>query len=226
MQIPNGLKFYLPELKWQAPQGASFNVIAQSLHRAIEGNAKLADARKWPRTVAGCEDWVDTFNATICARMGWSDYIVSESGVSPPKLSAPHQDLSASAIRAAAAKAKHLVRGARTLKEWVESNEPPVSSDLALKRAQVCAACPRNEEGDWTKWFTVPAAELIRRLVAHAQGRRLVTPRDPDLHLCGVCYCPMKLKVHIPIDWIRKHQTPEEAAALQAVPNCWIPREP
>lgn len=223
--IPNGFRFYLPEVKWSAPAGQSFNLISQGLFRVVQANPALAEKNHWPTTLQGCEDWVDFYNATVCYKQGWKDYIITDEGAAAPKFPAPHQQASLSGIRAVAEKAKKLVRGARTLEEYVMSNEPAVAPEVSTLRAQVCAACPKNQQGDWTEWFTIPAAEIIKRMLNRFQARKLSTPSDDRLNCCTVCWCPMKLKVHIPITWIVKHQDPEEAQELAAVPGCWIPKE-
>lgn len=226
-QIPGGLKFYLPEVKWTSPPNyPSFDTIANALLRVIKANPALAKKNAWPTSIAAVENWVDLYNATVCARLGWEDYIMTDTGGTLPKSSAPdHQTLSLSGLAAAAAKAKQLVGGAKTLSEWVESNEPPVPPELSTHRAIICSQCPKNEKGDWTSWFTTPAAELIKRLVEKAQTRKLETPRDDQLQCCTICYCPMKLKVHVGIEWIKKRMNPEEAGKLKAVSNCWIVQE-
>lgn len=227
-QIPGGMSFYLPEVKWKAPGNfPSFDTIANALLRVIQANPALAKKHGWPTHIAAVENWVDLYNATVCAHMGWTDYIFTEGAeaVSIPKSSPPHQTLSLSGLAAAGAKAMELVRGAKTLSEWVESNEAPVTSDLSTHRAIICSQCPKNAKGDWTQWFASPAAELIKRLVEKAQSRKLTTPRDDQLQCCTICYCPLTLKVHVGIEWIKKRMKPDEAAKLKAVPNCWIASE-
>jgi len=79
-----------------------------------------------------------------------------------------------------------------------------------------------NGQGDFTQWFTVPAAELIRRRVEKAQGRGLTTPRDDMLNLCLACHCPLKLKVHVPIKWIDRVLSAEQKEKLKGGKDCWI----
>lgn len=220
-QIPNGYGFYLPELKWHAPHNfPSFDRVVQALTQVINANPFLAHKHKWPTHPQGIEEWVDLYNATVCAKMGWDAYIVSDQGTTLPKTSPRHQQATLQSLRNAAASAKELVAGAKTLTEWIDSGEPAVSAELSTHRAIICATCPKNEEGDWTKWFTIPASELIKRQVQKAQDRKLTTPRDDQLHLCTACHCPLALKVHVPIEWITKRMSPETRAKLD--PRCWI----
>ncbi len=221
--IPNGFVFYLPEVRWKSPRMASFDTIVSGLMRVIKANPALAAKNKWPTDRASVEDWVDTYNATVCAKMGWNDYILTDVSGSIPKASAPAQSLRSLAV--AAAKAKALVAGAKTLMEWDDSGDPPVDRDLATARASVCAVCPLNQQGNWTDWFTVPAADLIQRRIERAKARNLSTVHDEKLQLCEACGCPLRLKVHVPIDWIGKRLAPEQLARMTSAPACWVVRE-
>ena len=217
--VPNGYSFYLPELKWKAPGNfPSFSVVCNALQAVIAANPVLAQKHSWPTDRAGIENWVDLYNATVCARMGWDDYIVQGGGTTIPKSSAPVQNLRS--LAAAAGRAKELVAGARSLVEWDESGEDGVPRDQAQSRALICSDCPVNEKGDWTSWFTVPAAELIKRRVEKVHGRGLSTIHDEKLHTCVACHCPLEVKVHVPIHWITKRLTAEQRAKLD--PRCWI----
>jgi hypothetical protein len=79
-QIPNGLKFSLPELNYQAPSFASFNTIVQSVYGLMRANPGLAQERDWPIDVRGVERWVDNYNAEICKANGWTEYYINDAG--------------------------------------------------------------------------------------------------------------------------------------------------
>jgi hypothetical protein len=170
-------------------------------------------------------DEVDLFNARLCQVHGWDNYISSPQSPTIPKVKPPNQPQVLQSFRAAAVVAKELVAGAKTLVEFLDSGTPPVAAELSEHRSIVCSTCPKNEKGDFTTWFTRPAAELIQRQIERAQSRRLTTPRDEALNLCTACHCPLKLKVHIPIEWITKRLSPEQMARLREAPGCWIPAE-
>jgi cytochrome c553 len=157
--------------------------------------------------------------------MGWTDYIVTDQGPSLPKSTPQHQQETLRSLSAVAARAKELVAGAKSLTEWIDSGEPAVPEEKATHRAIICSKCPLNQEGDWTRWFTVPASELIKRQVKKAQDRKLTTPRDDQINICVACHCPLKLKVHVPIPWIAKRLTDEQKAKLAGGKDCWIIQE-
>lgn len=223
-QIPGGYQFYLPQLKWKAPGNfPSFTVVANALESVVNANPFLAEKHKWPRDRAGIENWVDLYNATLCARMGWDDYITDGSGgggVLPKSQPLLHN---LNSLAAAAARAKELVAGAKSLMEWDDSGEDAVPRDLSTSRALICSTCPRNEKGDWTEWFTTSAAELIKRRVEKVHARSLSTIHDESLHVCTACHCPLPVKVHVPLSWITKRLTAEQKSRLD--PRCWILKE-
>lgn len=224
-QIPGGYKFYLAELKWNAPSNfPSFDVVVQSLQSVVKANPFLAEKHQWPRDRAGIEEWVDAYNAMVCAKMGWDDYIVAEAGGTTfPKAQAPGHSLKS--LAAAAARAKALLSGAKTLISWLDSGDPPVPRDLAASRASACLTCPHNDPADLTAWFTVSVSELIHRQVQKLSDRSISTVHDPGLHVCDICYCPLKLKVQTPIKWILSELPAATLDKLKAVPNCWVGKE-
>ena len=219
---PNGFQFYIAPLKWQAPRMASFDQIVNGAISALKANPTVARQLGWDLSYNAMADRCDEFNAAICQSMGWSDYISEPAGVSLPKSQPRDQQTILQNLRSAVAASKELVAGAKTLIEFLDSGEPPVDKDVAESRAAVCAACPKNEPGDFTKWFTSPAAELIRRQIERAQSRSLTTSMDAKLNLCTACHCPLRLKVHIPLPWIVKRLSPEQMARLKEAPACWI----
>lgn len=225
LQVPGGYHFYIPELKWKAPENfPSFAVVCDAVQSVVRANPFLAAKHNWPTDRAGIEGWVDVYNATVCARMGWDDYITQGGGLGTfPKSSPPLHSLRS--LAAAAARAKELVAGAKTLIAWIDSNEPPVDRDLAIARAEACLQCPHNDKNDLTAWFTVPASELIKRQIQKVAEREISTPLDEKLHVCNICYCPLKLKVQTPLKWILSEIPAAKLAKLKAVPNCWVARE-
>jgi hypothetical protein len=117
-------------------------------------------------------------------------------------------------------KIRQLSAGAVLLEEWQGEGFPTVPAAEAEPRAVICATCPQNGLGDLTRWFTVFASETIRRRIETAQKLELKTPSDANLGICEACLCPLKLKVHVPVDIIKKHLTPKSLEALD--PRCWI----
>jgi hypothetical protein len=220
-QIPNGFLFYQPQTGWKAPRFASFDTIVTSLvshRRANPFITKKFNLSTDPRVVA---EEVDEFNAKVCVRMGWNDYVANmvaaggQPGVPFPQLPPPKTSLLEGLGRVAA--------GGKVILEWLTSGEEAVPQDVADGRAAVCITCPLNTKGDWTTFFTTPLANKIREAIEQRKAWNLKTPYDEALAVCSACSCPLPLKIHMPWDRIRSRISQEAFDAL--APNCWIRRE-
>lgn len=207
-QIPNGFKFALPEANWKSPPFASFDSIVHTVTAIVAANPALAQQKGWPQTREGIADWVDQFNAQMCAMNGWTNYY--NEGGGPADIPKP-VPLSV---------AKNVAAGAKTLADWIGSGARPVPAGLAEARAKVCSKCPVMQQGDLSNFFTRAASELVRMQVQTAQELDMVTPYDKELGVCGACSCPMRLKVWTTLQPILDHILPEAKSALDK--NCWI----
>lgn len=213
---------FQPEINWRAQRNASFHNIVMGLIAARAANPAKVAIHHWSLDYNTVAEEVDEFNARLCQSHGWDDYISVPQIPTVPKVLPPNQPKVLQGLKNAAVAARELVRGAKTLIEWLDSGEAPVVQEVAEKRALTCSACPKNVKGDWTAWFTVPASELIKRQIEKAQELKLVTAKDADIHLCDVCKCPLRLKVHAPISWITKNLSPDLLTKLRNVPGCWV----
>lgn len=214
-QIPFGMKFYLPEANWNSSPG-SFDSIVNALMRVIQGNPRLAAKHNWPTAKADVEEWVDRYNAALCRHFGWGDYIYSDAGNPAPKDLPPHQPRPGRVAR--------LVAGAAIMAEMFGPTAQPVARDLAESRAATCAnGCPKNDKGDWTRFFTVPMQSVVVRTLESVKGMNLTTGRDSELGVCTACDCPLKAKVWIPLSFIRARMPPAQVDQLWE--NCWIRKE-
>ncbi len=223
--IPNGFVFYQPETAWRPRRGQSFASLCQQLLQHRQGNPHLAAQHNWRMDLAGIEDEVDAFNAKVCLANGWNKFVMTlEGGGLPPKpiaLSPADQRQ----ISVAAGLAKKIWSGVKTINDWIDSGEPPVAPVVSARRAATCAKCPQNGKGDFTTWFTKPAAGAIQKQVEKLADRKLSTPHDGDINICEVCLCPLKLKVHTPIRFIKEHLAENVLLDLKRVGGCWIIEE-
>ncbi len=223
--IPNGFTFYQPETGWRPRPKQSFMSVVQQLYQHRQGNPHLAAQHNWRMTMPEIESEVDDFNAKVCIANGWNKFVFSlEGGGLPPKpiaLSPSDQKQ----INAAAGLAKKIWSGVKTINDWIESGVSPVSANVSMMRAATCASCPQNGKGDFTSWFTKPAAGAIQKQVEKLAARKLSTPFDNQINICEVCLCPLKLKVHTPIKFIKDHLTDTVIGDLKQVSGCWIIKE-
>ena len=204
---PNGFIYVQKETGWRG-EGWDFNTLCQQVRQHRQQNPRLK-LNTDPATIQG---EVDTQNAVRVAGMpGTESYLLLDD--SSPK-SFPPQLVQA---------ASRLAAGVKSLNDWLGAGAKPVDSTLANARAFVRATCPQNQEGDFTRWFTKPASELIRRWIGSRKDLNMSTPSDGKLGVCLACACPLKLKVHVPIEHILKQIPAESKSALD--PRCWILEE-
>lgn len=228
-QIPNGLRFYQPETQWNSQKAVgqfpSFSILTQALMRHRQGNPALVAKYNWATDEASVGNEVDAYNAMICMSMGWTKFIVQGGGFEPAPKSQPLSQIDPRQLNAAAGRVRKIWSGVRITNDWIDSGEPAVPSEVSAARAAICAECPINGKGDFTTWFTIPAAESIKRQIQKVSERNLSTPSDEKLNICTACLCPLKLKVHTPIHFIKPHTSEEVLADLRKNPKCWIVSE-
>ena len=208
-QIPNGLKFALPEVGYQSAPFTSFDTIVNQVDNIVRANPGRAQAAKWPTSREEIADWVDDFNARLCQSNGWNDYINDTGEDSPPK----HGPPPGRHVWAVAA-------GANAIAHWIGDGSNPVSSENSCSRAATCKKCPLNQPGDFSSFFERATSEMLRKQVSAFRDEKLETPYDSSLGVCSACYCPMRLKVHFPLKYILEHIQKESYDELHK--DCWI----
>jgi len=226
LQIPNGFRYVQAETGWKSPRFASFQTIVNALRAYRSSRPDMVAKHKWRTDEDGVAFDVEQFNIRLCLQHGWNSYLEGmEAGASQPPKSKPPSQLEVEQVSAAAGRAKKIWSGVKTLNDWIDSGEPPVDSALSATRAAICSVCPKNTAGDFTTWFTKPAAGAIKKQVERLAERKLATPDDDKLNVCDVCLCPLKLKVHTPMPFIKANMSESVLADLLKVPNCWVVSE-
>lgn len=204
---PGGWQYYQPQTGWALPTPIS-STFDQSVVLIIKHRQKNPQFNL-PQDSLTVAAELEAFNR---ARLGIPPDTIKKS---EPRPEAPNR------FAAVVAEVRRVAQGAKSPLEWLASGLPPVSSEKAKDRASVCLGCQKNNiEGGFTKWFTVPAAEAIQTAIELRKDLNLQTPYDEALGICMACYCPLKLKVHEPIEIIAKHTKPEIRAKLWD--QCWI----
>lgn len=223
-QIPFGLKFYQPETRFNANNIHSFNALVDAVVAMRKANPALVAKHNWSVEWNTVADEVDAYNAAICERMGWTDFINQPGAGAPPtpKFKAL-QPLAEKQLSAVAAKVKKVWQGVKTINDWIESSAAAVPPEQAQRRADTCVACPLNGQGGLEEWFTKPAAAAIKLQMEKLGQRQLVTTVDEKLNVCSACLCPLRLKVHAPLEFISPHLGDDTRALLD--PKCWITAE-
>lgn len=224
--IPNGFRFLQPETGWKSTPNASFDSIVQSLILHRKGRPDLVAKHGWSLDYDEVSNEVEQFNVRICVAHGWTDYLDGAEGglVALPK-SKPPTAQEKEQLSAAAGRASKIWSGVRTITDWIDSGAEPVAQEISERRAFICAKCPKNSKGDFTSFFTAPAAGVIKNQVEKLQGRKLTTQNSDKLNICEVCLCPLRLKVHTPLSYISQHMSDGVLKDLKQVEGCWIPTE-
>jgi hypothetical protein len=218
---PGGFLFQQPQTGWEnwkvnpASQW-DFRLLCQLLQRHRQANPQF----RLTTDIGQIEAEVDTSNAMRIAKLPNTETYIMNDQAPVPKSPAPK---ALNYLRSAAGAVKKVEAGLETIFDFERSGDKPVEPDHAASRAGVCAVCPRNGKGDFTRWFTVPASERIRKHMELKNQRGLTTPADELLGVCEACLCPLKLKVHFPIDFIVAHMDGTTLNALHS--QCWILEE-
>jgi len=224
-QVPipnqNSNLFYCPVLKWHAPPNTSFRAQCEQYALAIRGNGALARQAGLPTTMTEIENHVDRYYSEICRRNGWTQYLAD--GGATAQTPFPQPARSPQSKQTIRQSLKNVAVGGKVLVEWIASGAEAVAPELANHRAAICSSCPCNEQGDWSRWFTVPVAAAIRKALDMRAAWKLSTPSDDRLMTCAACLCPMKLKVHVPLDRFYNKMTDQAKNDLDK--GCWIRSE-
>ena len=209
---PGGWEFYQPQTGWSnpMPKAYTFDRTVQEIIKHRLANPAVLVKHKLSVDPIAVGNELENYT-----RLRTGQPQIGEGG---PK-SNPQQPLPPVVVGAVEG-LKRTAYGAAPVIEWLSSGGQPVATELSNKRAGICADCPRNQPPDWTKWFTVKASEMIEAELERRADLQLSTPFDEKLGLCAACLCPMKLKVHTPLEIILKHLRPEIQADL--APQCWI----
>lgn len=220
-----GLQFTQAETGWDLAKANpaaqwDFNLAVREMIRHRVANPRFNLATN-PDAVA---NELDTTNAMrMMTIKGAQGFVTTSAGASP---TFPKSAALAAIIDRAAAGAGHahkLASGAAVLLEWLGDGGKPCPQEEAEARAAICAGCKWNEKGDWTRWFTLPVSNGIRRELERKNQMGLKTTQDDKLHICTICSCPLQLKVNTPMPYIQAHMPQAVTDDLrQNAPWCWI----
>lgn len=213
---PGGWEFYQPQTRWAAPtpKSSTFDQTVNLIIKHRFANPAITATHGLSTDPASVGNELENYTRARLGRpaMG-QDFPKSMPPAPAPAVSGAAQQL--------VAVVKQVAAGAALLLEWEESGIPPVDRGTAECRAVLCSDCPKNSaEKDLTQIFTVPAASLMKRKFERLFSLNLSTSVDDKLNVCTACLCPLKLKVHTPLDLILKRLTGEQRAKLD--PRCWI----
>lgn len=217
-----GFVVAVPELTKDARTFWDFRTAGNSLWDLIKANPGAHS--RWPNLPASreqCDDYVDLQNAQRMMTLpGGGEYIITDAQLTPkalPPLWSAGAHQSSPGVAAGVAR---LTSGAAIIADMFGSDGPTTKAD-ATARAKVCTTCKFNEkQGDWTRWFTAPAAAIIRKSLELVHDMQLSTPYDNQVHYCTACSCPIRVKTYAKMDHIKAHMPEEVRAKLPEW--CWV----
>lgn len=217
---PSNFVFFEPRTGWQSPNGLDFDTTVNQIIQHRLANPRFA--AQWSTEIDTVKDELDHYT---CQRLG-NDPNWCDSG-GPPSFP---QGLSWQTRRTvpsrqegakAAGSADKVVAGIGVLRDWLGGEIKPVEHELAEKRAAICATCSKNDKATtFEKFFTLPAAELIKKQIAIKHDMKLSTSHDKELGICNACGCALALKTHVKLDYILAHTSEMVREALDE--RCWI----
>jgi hypothetical protein len=212
LSIPNGFSYYIPDSKWQPAPFSSIDSITTQLQQHLQGRPDIVAKHGWSLDPSVLRQMVVQYQVALCVRNGWSEYILGGADVQVPFPPTPPRSL--------IGKARGVAAGVETIFNWIKDGAESVAPELAEQRARICSTCPENKPGGWETFFTVPASNAIRAALDKRKGFNLHTSLDDKLFTCGVCLCPLPLKIHLKLDRILSGMPQDQQDAL--TPQCWI----
>lgn len=103
---------------------------------------------------------------------------------------------------------------------WIGEGGKPVHPDQAQARANVCLKCPHNVNRPIEEFLKDGAALTAKRLLELKSKMNLRVQGEKSLHLCELCGCVLRLKVHEPLKFILEGSSTEDL-----IPECWVNQE-
>lgn len=114
---------------------------------------------------------------------------------------------------------KSIDRGVEVITDWLGDGGAVVDQAVAQRRADICMSCPMNRDG--SKMVEAVAA-AIKRHVEVKNELGVTVKGEENLKECAICLCCLKLKVHVPIEVVRRHMFDgEDEKFLSANAACW-----
>lgn len=105
----------------------------------------------------------------------------------------------------------------KILTDWLGEGGTPVLISHAQARANVCLECPHNYKGRWL--YSVAVITAIKSQSKLRETLKIHVDGESDLHICDLCGCYLKLKVHVPFHHIHAHTSDEQFAKFPEW--CW-----
>lgn len=219
-KFPPGGGFHVlhPEAGMVSPFVGSFRECVNFEAGFRRKNPALAEKLRLSPDLASVEAWVDEQNAIRCLQHGWGNFVMADA--SPFTIDEAQKKSLFARVAGGLASGK----AALSAYQSMFGPEGPVGTELAERRAAVCASCPQNDTKNGIyAYFVKAAADEIMSILGALKDLNLTTSRDSDLGICQACNCPMRAKVFVNIKNIGANVPADARGKLQKEdPRCWI----
>lgn len=111
-----------------------------------------------------------------------------------------------------------------TMVEWLGDGAKPVHPDQAQKRADICLKCPNNNQSlSVESIFKDAVASTIRKQIELKNQMKLRVNGEKSLGICDVCHCVLRLKVHVPFQFV--DDSTDDETVMLFPQECWYIQE-
>lgn len=219
---PGGWAFHQPQTGWDAPGGATFDEVVSALIKHREANPRF----KLPTDRNVVEMELEFYTELRVRRLPGADTYLTSGAPSLPKTWPPQSQIAgpeaaASTVGGVVSRVK---AGIGVMWDWFGTGMRPVARELANRRAEVCAGCPKNRKSSWVEWAKDSVASGIKTQLEVKNEMSMTTDYDEEIQTCDACLCWLPLKVWTPLVHIRVNMGEDVKAALD--PRCWVLSEP
>jgi hypothetical protein len=95
-----------------------------------------------------------------------------------------------------------------TVKDWRAQGRPFVDESEAIRRAEICKKCNKNQRVDGCLGCHGIAGEVASFLTG------MKSLKEDDLHVCAQCHCFLRAKVWLPLDVV-------DNSGVEFPDHCW-----
>jgi hypothetical protein len=212
-----GFWFTQPETGWTSSKWRSFNHVCDEViaHRLANSRFGLPTDRETVEI-----EVENQITERLRSIPGGLDFIM-DAPQAPPGSFIKRLRTQAQAVGAVAAGAeavKRVVAGIGLYTEWF--GKGPVTPEVAIKRGEICAQCPKNQPATGVNAWSETAGKELAAILGSLYEQKLSTPHDEKLNCCTACGCPTRAKIWCPDDLAVKHLTKKSKSELWE--KCWL----
>lgn len=220
--VPGDFQMIHPEANQAEPFKGSFYHVCTQEHQFRRANPFLCQKYNWSLDMAQIEKDVQEYNVQRCLAHGWLDFLDMADGTFHPSATIVEKK---TLLRSAVAVVETTKAGIGVWMDFVGSGGVPVEAKLAEERAAICVQCPHNKQGGLKNFFIEAAVKEIQQVLGIFKDLDVKTKQDDKLGVCELCLCPLKGKVHVPLNHIQDRLTADVREKLTGVKHCWVINE-